>query len=92
MYGPRRGLPRAISAVNTYWLRGPGTPGPGSAIVLGYSMDDATKLFQHCGVVAHVSNAHAVENEETRDHPDVLFCTTPRAPWATMWPTMRRFG
>jgi len=92
MYGPRRGLPQAISAVNTYWLRGPGNPGPESAIVLGYDMSDATKLFEHCDVVAHETNAHHVENEETRDHPDILFCTTPRAPWNVMWPRMLRYG
>lgn len=92
MYGPARKLPHAISAVDSYWLFGPGNPPPESAIVLGHDMDDATKIFQRCDVVAHVTNAHAVENEETRDHPDILFCSTPRAPWSVMWPKMLHFG
>jgi hypothetical protein len=35
MYGPGLGLPRAISGVNSYWLRGYGAPPPRMLIVVG---------------------------------------------------------
>ena len=51
LYGPAYGLPPAISGINSYWSRGPGTPPPESLIVLGSSRDRLEKLFDSVEVV-----------------------------------------
>ena len=40
----------------------------------------------------YVDNVDAVDNEESRDHPDIYLCRQPRAPWPELWPTMRHYG
>jgi 4-amino-4-deoxy-L-arabinose transferase-like glycosyltransferase len=92
LYGPTRGLPRAISGVNSYWLRGYGEPPPETLIVLGYRRDDAERLFGACEVAGRITNRYGVRNEETRDHPEIFVCRGPRQPWPTLWPELRRFG
>lgn len=92
MYGPARHLPSVISEVNSYFARGYGSTPPARAIVVGYGMDDALALFGACHVAAHVTNAHGVLNEETREHRDVLLCTEPRPEWPTLWARLRRYG
>jgi len=37
LYGPRYGLPSAISGVNSFWERGYGNPPPETRIVIGLS-------------------------------------------------------
>jgi 4-amino-4-deoxy-L-arabinose transferase-like glycosyltransferase len=92
LYGPRYGLPPAISGVNSYWLRGWGEIAPQTAIVLGYSAEGASRLFEQCEEVAVVTNRHGVENEETTHHPIIRLCRSPRFAWADAWPHLRRFG
>lgn len=92
LYGPSLGLPRAISGVNSYSLRGYGEPPPRAAIVLGFRRQDAAQLFERCDLAGHVTNRQGVLNEESRDHPDVLLCRGPRQPWPILWPQLRRFG
>jgi hypothetical protein len=91
LYGPERGLPRAISGVNSLWLRGYGDPAPAQVIVLGYPRERAEQFFAACEEVGKVSNAYGVENEET-DQPQIWLCREPRAPWAELWPRMQSFG
>ena len=92
LYGPRYGLPRAISAINSHWSRGYGSPPPETLIILGTTIDDAAPRFRSCEVAGRVSNRWGVENEESRDHPQILLCRGPRAPWDVIWPRIRSFG
>jgi hypothetical protein len=39
-----------------------------------------------------VINAAGVDNEESRDHPDIYLCRKPREPWSQLWPKMRHYG
>jgi hypothetical protein len=85
-------LPPVISAVNSYWLRGYGEPPPQRLIVLGYSPQRLAELFEDCRLAATVINAAGVDNEESRDHPDIYLCRKPREPWSQLWPKMRHYG
>ncbi len=92
LYGPQYGLPRAISGVNSFWQRGYGDPPPQTLIVVGADLDDLQGEFTSCRLAAHIWNRFGLENEETRDHPNVFVCHTLRKPWPEFWKTFRYFG
>ncbi len=92
LYGPRYGLPEAISGMNSFWLRGYGNPPPQYLIVLGVSREFATRNFSMCALMGHTGNRYGVENEETRSHPDIFVCGPPIRGWPEFWRTFRYFG
>jgi hypothetical protein len=81
----RYGLPQAISGVNSFWLRGYGNPPPGTLIVVGISRRFLVENFSSCLLTAHTWNRYGVENEETRDHPDLFVCRGLRHSWQEFW-------
>ena len=92
LYGPQHGLPRAISGINSHWARGYGSPPPETLILLGASIERARTRFRSCEVVGLATNRWNIENEETRDHPQILLCRGPRWPWPAIWSRVRSFG
>ncbi len=92
LYGPALGLPRVISGVNSYWYRGYGNPPPSTLIVLGASPEAIRRAPADCTPAGRVSNRYGVENEETRDHPEIYLCRHLRITWPTIWPKLRSFG
>ncbi len=90
-YGPRYGLPRAISGINSYWQRGYGDPPPTTVIVLGDDAEGIADTPATCTLAARVRIPHGVENEES-GHPDIYVCRDLRIDWAKAWPGMRSFG
>lgn len=92
LYGPVYGLPEAISGINSYWLRGYGDPPPQTLIVLGYPRSGAERLFGRCELAGRITNPYNVENEETRDSPDIFICRGPRQPWPVLWQNLKHFG
>ena len=92
LYGPAHGLPPAISNINSYWLRGPGPNPPPNVIVLGASREDLEPFFESVTVAGRTPVVAGVENEETRDHPDIYLCRGLRQPWEKVWPSIRSFG
>jgi len=92
LYGPVYGLPQAISAVNSYHLRGYGHPPPQTVIVLGFAQQELQQLFMSCYLAGRVTNRYGVENEETRDHPEIFICRAPRLSWPALWERLPRFG
>jgi hypothetical protein len=92
LYGPAHGLPQAISGINSYWLRGYGNPPPETIIALGRSKEGLNQIFATCSLAGHITNRYGVENEETRDHPDIFVCRSPRESWDTLWQKLRSFG
>lgn len=91
LYGPAYDLPRAISGINSYWARGWGNDHQ-TLIILGGEIEEATPLFDTCEVAGRNTNRYGVENEESRDHPDILLCRGPRFEWPEVWPDLRSFG
>jgi len=92
LYGPRYNLPNAISGINSFWLRGYGDPPPQTLIVVGLSKHFLDENFASCQLVAHTWNYYGVENEETRDHPDIFICRDLRRSWPELWQDLHYYG
>jgi len=84
-YGPRRGLPRAIAFVGTYWFFGPGDK-PGDVVIsIGFTYDDMVDFFDSVTPAAHVVNHYAVA--EQRDL-FVYVCRGPSQSLQEVWPSL----
>jgi hypothetical protein len=92
LYGPAFHLPTALSGMNSYWLRGYGSPPPQTLIVVGLSREEAEGYFTACDLAGQVTNRYGVENEETKFHPDIFLCRGLRQPWPEFWKDFQRFG
>ncbi|UNK50890.1 glycosyltransferase family 39 protein [Lysobacter sp. S4-A87] len=92
LYGPKLGLPTAISPVNSYWYKGYGSTPPNTVIVLGDTREDIADAPGDCVPAGRIRNRYNVPNEETRDHPDIFICRNLRIPWSQAWPKMQKFG
>jgi hypothetical protein len=90
--GPAYQLPAPISGTNSAWLRGYPVPPPSTLIVLGFSRQDAERTFTGCRLAGHNGNPYGVQNEESRDHPDIFVCGPPRIPWPEFWTAFQNFG
>jgi hypothetical protein len=90
MYGPALGLPRALSGVNSYWLRGYGTP-PQTLIVIGYEQAAIEPYFETCELAGQITNRYNVKNEESKV-PDIFICRNLLQPWEEFWEDMHHFG
>jgi hypothetical protein len=92
LYGPALGLPHAMGLTNSFWYRGYDPRLPEIVIVAGFKLEEGRRLFASCVVAAKNTNSYDIENEESRDHPDILLCRNLRAPWPEYWERHRRFG
>jgi hypothetical protein len=92
LYGPALGLPHAMSLTNSFWYRGYDQRLPRTVILVGFDLEEGRKLFGSCNVAAKNTNALNVENEESRDHPDILVCRELHRAWPDYWQRARRFG
>jgi hypothetical protein len=90
--GPAYHLPTPISMTNSAWLRGYPEPPPSTLIVLGFSREDAEKAFTSCRLAGHNGNLYGVQNEESKDHPDIFVCGGPRKSWPEFWKDYQAFG
>ena len=92
LFGEPYGLPQAISGVNSFWERGYGSPPPETLIVLGFSAHFVQENFAACELVAHTWNRYGVQNEETRDYPDIYVCRGLRRPWPEFWKDFQHYS
>ena len=92
LYGPALGLPPAMTLTNSFWYRTFDSRQPQTVIVAGFDLDEARKLFASCSIAAKNTNHLNVENEESRDHPDILVCRNLKTSWREYWASHRRFG
>jgi 4-amino-4-deoxy-L-arabinose transferase-like glycosyltransferase len=92
LYGPALGLPPAMTLTNSFWYRTFDQRQPQTVIVVGFDLDEAQKLFASCAIAAKNANAGNIENEESRDHPDILVCRSLKMRWPEYWANHRRFG
>jgi hypothetical protein len=90
--GPAYHLPTPISGTNSAWLRSYPDPPPQTLIVMGTTQDGADYWFTGCRVIGHNGNSQGVENEESRDHPDIFLCGPPKLPWPEFWKQYLAFG
>jgi hypothetical protein len=81
-----------MGLTNSFWYRGYDSRQPEIVIVTGFDLEEGRKLFESCTVAATNGNPLHVENEESRDHPDILLCRHLRETWPAYWAHSRRFG
>jgi 4-amino-4-deoxy-L-arabinose transferase-like glycosyltransferase len=92
LFGGAYGLPKAISGINSYWLRGYGAKEPETLIVVGISRGYLEKHFEQVELAGHVRNSYNVVNEETREHPDIFVCRGLKGSWTEFWKDFQYFG
>ena len=92
LYGPDYKLPPAISGINSFWQHGYGDPPPQTLIVIGFSRGFLDRNFAACQVAGHNPNPYHVENEETRDNPDIYLCRGLRQTWPEFWSDFQYYG
>ncbi len=92
LYGPQLGLPQALSGINSFWQRGYGNPPPETLIVLGFSQRFRERNFKSCEFAGHTPNPYGIENEETRDHPDIYVCRGLIQSWPEFWSDFQYYG
>jgi len=89
-YRAERGLPAAYSGHNSYHEWGPPPEDAGTTIVVGYDRDRLSRWFGSCQPAARVDNGVGLDNDE--QNTPVWTCTQRLAPWAQLWPQLRRYG
>jgi hypothetical protein len=84
-YGPRLGLPPAVSAAGSYWFFGPGDK-PGDVVIsLGVSREDLEKFCASVTAAGRITNDWTVEEEQD---VSVYVCERPRVTLQALWPTL----
>ena len=91
LYGPRYGLPQAISGVNSFFARGYGSSPPETVIVLGGRRERLGQRFESVVLAGRVPNPLNVTNEESQ-RSEIFLCRSPRESWPELWPKLRSFG
>ncbi len=91
MYGPTLGLPEALSGVNSYGLRGYGSPPPQTLIVIGYQRQYIEPYFTSCALAGKITNRYNIKNEESKV-PDIFVCRNLRGTWEDFWKEIQHFG
>jgi hypothetical protein len=87
-YGPKRGLPKAISGHLTYWYWGPRGYSGESLIVLGDRREVLEREFEDVRVVAEVGHPYAMRQERFT----IFLCQGPRG-WTleSVWPRLKNW-
>jgi hypothetical protein len=83
-------LPQPMSTINSGWLRGYPSPPPTTLIVIGFSGDMASALFNDCEIAGHNGNDEGIVNFESAT-PDIFLCGPPRQPWPEFWKNSNHF-
>ncbi len=86
--GRRRGLPRASSGHNSYWLWGPSDPAAQVAIIIGGELEDNQAVFESLERVDTIRCELCMPYE--RELP-VYIGRKPKVPPNALWPQLKRF-
>jgi len=92
LYGGAYGLPRAISGMNSNWLRGYGDPPPQTVIAVGFTPNELNQIFASCQDAAQLSNPYGVVNDIFRDREGVYICRNIRYSWPEFWKHFQSYG
>jgi hypothetical protein len=84
-YGPRLGLPNAISAAGTYWFFGPGTKPGEVAVTVGIPPEELAKFFAEVTQVRRFTHPWSVSEE--RDIP-INVARRPLRTLQEVWPSL----
>jgi len=86
-FGPKYGLPPAISGHQNYFLWGPRGATGESVIVMAGSQPDLESKFATVKRVARVAHPYAMPYE----HIYIFYCQGLKAPLAEVWPTVKNW-
>lgn len=85
LYGPRLGLPRAISPTGSYWFWGPGQK-PGNVVVfLGGDSASLAQFFGSVRPVTRMVNPWGVPEEQ---HAPIFIAEQPKKTLQQLWPSL----
>ncbi len=87
-FGPRRGLPKAISGHNSYWLWGPGEKSGEVMIVIGIEEATLREFFDQVELAAVARHRYAMP---WRNNLPIWICRSPKAPLAEAWPRIKHY-
>jgi hypothetical protein len=88
LFGPKYGLPPAISGHQSYFLWGPRGYTGESMIVLDDRMEDLQPMFASVRKAAHVEHPYSMPYQ----HFDVFYCQGMHPPLAQLWPRVKRWN
>lgn len=84
-YGPRYGLPRAISTAGTYWFFGPGDLPGDVAITVGVEAEELAPFFRSARLLERIDDPWLVP--EQRDNP-IVIAGGPYRTLQEVWPSL----
>lgn len=87
-FGPKYGLPRAISNHNSYWFWGPRNADGSTVIVLGSDGTGDREHFRSVIAAGQVDNPWSREDE----HFTIWLCRGPEFDIQKEWPRMKKWG
>jgi hypothetical protein len=87
-FGPRHGLPKALSGHNSYWLWGPGDANGEVVISVGVARERLTQMFDEVTQVETIVSPYAMAHETNLP---VHVSRRPKRPLAEMWRAIKRF-
>ncbi|MGA2133890.1 MAG: glycosyltransferase family 39 protein [Bryobacteraceae bacterium] len=87
LFGPKYGLPSAISGHQTYFLWGPRGYTGASMIVMAGRQADLESKFASVEKVAHVNHPYSMPYE----HFDIFYCRGLKWPLSEFWPKLKNW-
>lgn len=88
LFGPRMGLPTAISGHQSYFLWGPRDYTGKSMIVMGGDQEDLERRFASVRKMAHVSHPYSMPYEQI----DIFYCQGLKQPLSEIWPKLKNWN
>lgn len=88
LFGPKYGLPKAISGHQSYYLWGPRDYTGESMIVMGDRREVLEKLFSEVKFAARVGHPYAMPYE----HLDIFYCRGLKQPLPEIWPQVKKWN
>lgn len=88
LFGPRYGLPKAISGHQSYFLWGPHSYTGESVIVMDDRKERLEQLFASVTKVGHVEHPYSMPYE----HFDVFYCRGMKQPLSRLWPSIKNWN
>jgi hypothetical protein len=84
-FGPKLGLPPAISPHQNFYVWGPGAATTNSVIAVGFSRKDLERYFTWVEPAGVIDNPYAMPYE----NGPIFYCRGPQAPFSRVWDKMK---
>jgi len=86
-FGPRYGLPKAVSAHQNYFYWGPRNYDGSVAIVLNDDRETLSTIFNRVDLAAHVQHPYSMPYE----HFDIWICRDPKVNFQELYPKIKKW-